>query len=395
MTTAERAPDQCTPDLPTSIRASLTSDPRRPLLHHLNADSSWLLQIPRPAPAYPSSSPLEPYKRRKRKSSRREGSYWYNILIDPWLAGSQIDFHRWFSQQWHQFDSACQDIQAVEALIGRVETLTEQVTPREDEDVASDAEDAQTGHERPGKISLVLVSHEFTDHCHRETLLQIDPNVPVFATTKAASIISGLKHFKSVTEVPHFFGSSRKAEKQDLDWRTRSRPPLPEWLSISRLVTDWDPGYLHSAVMVAFNFTDNIYEADSASNAVVPAAEAVIYTPHGIPASSMRQLKQAKPPIRTIALLHGLFTVSITKLGTINLGARNGLEVQRLLGAKYWMRTHDEDKRGEGLIGWLMKKKKWTVEQAVKEYERNHDDVAMDSKPRFLDLKNGESMVLA
>lgn len=30
-------------------------------------------------------------------------------------------------------------------------------------------------------IDVVAVSHEFTDHCHRETLLEVHPDVPVVA----------------------------------------------------------------------------------------------------------------------------------------------------------------------------------------------------------------------
>ena len=33
------------------------------------------------------------------------------------------------------------------------------------------------------RIDAVIVSHEFTDHCHRATLGTLDPKVPVYATT--------------------------------------------------------------------------------------------------------------------------------------------------------------------------------------------------------------------
>jgi hypothetical protein len=51
---------------------------RRPLLHHLNADTSWLLQVPRPASAIKHGSRI-----------------YYNILIDPWFVGGQSDVARW------------------------------------------------------------------------------------------------------------------------------------------------------------------------------------------------------------------------------------------------------------------------------------------------------------
>ena len=31
-------------------------------------------------------------------------------------------------------------------------------------------------------IDAVAISHEFTDHCHQETLLEVHKDVPVFAT---------------------------------------------------------------------------------------------------------------------------------------------------------------------------------------------------------------------
>ena len=52
-------------ELEKSVAASLQT--RRPVLTHLNADTSWLLQLPRP----------------KQKVSA--GRFCFNILIDPWL----------------------------------------------------------------------------------------------------------------------------------------------------------------------------------------------------------------------------------------------------------------------------------------------------------------------
>lgn len=125
---------------------------RRPVLHHLNADTSWLLQIPRPASAV-----------------KRGARIYYNVLIDPWLRGGQSDVARWFSQQWHATESAVGTIAEVDALAGEMEVLA-------------------GGRRRGGEegertlIDAVAVSHEFTDHCHRETLEEVHGDVPVFAT---------------------------------------------------------------------------------------------------------------------------------------------------------------------------------------------------------------------
>jgi len=134
---------------------------RRPILHHLNADTSWLLQIPRPASAVKHGSRI-----------------YYNILIDPWLQGGQSDVAKWFSQQWHATESAVKTIAEVEEVARQIEIM---------------AGGLRLGKKRrtsnvkvaPGVetfIDAVAISHEFTDHCHKETLLEVHPDVPVFAT---------------------------------------------------------------------------------------------------------------------------------------------------------------------------------------------------------------------
>jgi hypothetical protein len=85
------------------VRALAT---RRPVLHHLNADTSWLLQIPRPANAVKHGSRI-----------------YYNVLIDPWFVGGQSDVARWFSQQFHATPSAVKSVTEVEELARQVEIL--------------------------------------------------------------------------------------------------------------------------------------------------------------------------------------------------------------------------------------------------------------------------------
>jgi L-ascorbate metabolism protein UlaG (beta-lactamase superfamily) len=130
---------------------------RRPILHHLNDDTSWLLQIPRPANAV-----------------KYGGRIYYNVLIDPWFVGGQSDVARWFSQQWHATESAVKNVREVEELAQRVELLAGGLRlgkrKRKDEE-----EDERF-------IDVVAISHEFTDHCHKETLLEVHRDVPVFAT---------------------------------------------------------------------------------------------------------------------------------------------------------------------------------------------------------------------
>jgi hypothetical protein len=142
--------EQLQSSLSTSVQASLAT--RRPLLHHLNADSSWLLQIPRPV------------------DETKRGRKYFNILIDPWLSGPQSDVASWFSTQWHASESKVGSIKEVEELIWRIEGRAEE----EEEEVKGDRDGSS--------IDAVVICHEFTDHCHKDTLLELGKGVVVFAT---------------------------------------------------------------------------------------------------------------------------------------------------------------------------------------------------------------------
>merc|ERR1712230_150867 len=354
-----------------SITQSLSS--RRPLLTHLNADTTWLLSLP-----YPESTPST------------KGSVYYHILIDPWLRGGQSDVAKFFSQQWHVEESAVQTIAELED-VAKGYTYS----PPQSSGEKSDSEDYEkvdveerTDKEKPKPIGMkspidaILVSHEFTDHMHKDTLLEARTSIPVFAATKAASAIRSWRHFDFVGEIPRFGG----------DWRESSVIPLPEWVGVSRVAyPGQDLLYYHSAVMVTF-------PASSGGDEETGEAEAVIYTPHGISPADLAPVAKANPAIRTLALLHGLQDISLG--AQLNMGAHNGLKVQRLLGAKYWVGTHDEVKRGGGIVSWFLDRKTISLKEAIeKEKEERGDEMKGSAveglkEVKFEDLGNGESLLL-
>ncbi|KAH8728286.1 hypothetical protein GQ44DRAFT_609196, partial [Phaeosphaeriaceae sp. PMI808] len=354
---------------------------RRPILHHLNADTSWLLQIPRPANAIKHGSRI-----------------YYNILIDPWFVGGQSDVARWFSQQWHATESAVKNVAEVAELARQIEVLVggmrlgrgkkTTVTPCAEQETFLDA---------------VAISHEFTDHCHKDTLLEIHRDVPVLATEQAANLISSWNHFRTVITTPTF--------QDHGDWHDYSLAPLPSWLSISRLTANKDALYYHSALLITFathpflSYTtpkkrsslsingDGAEEIFSSLQA--EAAECVIYTPHGIPHNALTPITTADPPLHTLAFLHGLHDVSISAAQQLNLGAKNGLLAQKILKAKYWIATHDEVKKGGGLISWWLRRKAWTLEDALNEAKAELGADAEDfDNVRFQEVANGESQIL-
>jgi len=114
-----------------------------------------------------------------------------------------------------------------------------------------------------------------------------------------------------------------------------------------------------------------VFDLDATAKEGQPAAEAIVYTPHGIPASSAvidllaPPQPHLNPPISFLALLHGLHEVYVGG-PQINLGGFNGAALAKRLNMKYWIRTHDEIKNGSGLIGKILSRKVVGWDEALK-----------------------------
>lgn len=340
---------------------------RRPVLTHLNADTTWLLQLPYPRDTLPIS-----------ERSR------YNIILDPWFGGPQSDVATWFSTQWHSIDPS---VQNVDELNERLQNVDE-IEVWHDVNRGKSKNGHAVENERKQYVDAIVVSHEFTDHCNKNTLLEFHSETPVFAIGPAAELIRSWNYFKVVRIIPPF-------TSQDPDWRKSSLQPLPHWLGISRITTKSDALYYHSAILIAFDLaaSSRCKHAD-----VKEEGEGIIYTPHGIHAQDLGHLRRATPPLTTLALLHGLHDISLKPFKQLNLGAHNGLHAQRIAGARYWISTHDEVKKGSGLVASFLKRKVITLQEAMsKEKEREQDHIVsngMFADVTFADLRNGESILL-
>ncbi|RMX72592.1 hypothetical protein D0869_14455 [Hortaea werneckii] len=415
------APDEVSAQLHHDLRHAVQSAlaTRRPLLHHLNADTSWLLQIPRPDSAV-----------------RNGARFYFNILLDPWLRGGQSDLASWFSQQWHVEKSAVGSIAQLEELAREMEILASGLRLGQGRKTNAAIEAASGPDET--FIDAVAVSHEFTDHCHKETLLEVHPDVPVFAIHEAARLIQSWPHFRTVITINNF------GTEGETDWRSSSVPPLPDWIGISRLLQTDDVLNYHSALMIAFNnqhanyqshqlhkttplpptnpLTRKKHHAPITPNEDEESAEAILYTPHGISSGDLTLIPSASPPVHTLAFLHGLHNVRVsTATGRTalqsNLGAHNGLKAQRILKAKYWIGTHDGVKRGGGLVAWFLQRESLTLGDALEEERRRRrkgrersggsttrgaadgggdldETVESFEGVNWVDLQNGESKVL-
>ncbi|KAL8710106.1 MAG: hypothetical protein Q9220_005189 [cf. Caloplaca sp. 1 TL-2023] len=344
---------------------SEASQAGRPTLTHLNADTAWLLSIP-----YPSGE------------SRPPGRLLFNILIDPWFQGSQSDFASWFSQQWHVVPPSVQTIAELNICLRDAETSLSDTLSR-----TCESSSGGSNHDNAPKISsyidLVLISHEYTDHCNKATLNDVPPSTPVFATKVAARLISSWNHFRNVRTVATI-------SKGHYSWNDVSTASLPSWLGIARITVPRDVQYFHSALLIAFK------QSLCASDGL---PEGIVYTPHGINANALKALSLAAPQVNVLALLHGLHDIKLS-VKQLNLGAHNALRAQRITKAKYWVSTHDEVKKAGGLVNHFLKRKILTIEDVLGEERKRNGHVENGSpmadlqEVRFANLESGESLIL-
>lgn len=338
------------PDSSLSVRVSdlkqwstILHSHHRPLITHLNADTTWLIQLPYPASVTPPP-----------------GRTHFNIVLDPWLQGPQSDVAAWFSTQWH----------VVPPSVATIDDLNSALRYVEGQGIASAAHQSSF-------VDVVAISHEFTDHCHRATLEELPRETPVFASDVAAELIKSWKHFDKVITTP--------ALGSGVHWSRLTVGSLPEWVAIGRVITPGNALYYHSAILIAFNIKHRPKQDDS-------TAEAVIYSPHGIQSQDLTEVKSSD--IKTLALLHGMDDVRIWMTKQLNLGALNGIKAVGVSGAKYWIATHDEVKKGGGFIAPLLQRVSYTLKEAVTyEHEQLHQAGVAPSY-HFLELGSGDGMVL-
>ena len=135
---------------------------------------------------------------------------------------------------------------------------------------------------------------------------------------------------------------------------------------------------------------------------ILDKAESVIYTPHGVEASTFSTMQSADPFVENLAFLHGLHDVSIWLTKQLNLGAFNAVQGARLLKSRYWIGTHDEVKKGGGVLAPFLRRKAWQLadiwskESSNARKRKTVTDTLQGEldNPRYVDLKSGESLVL-
>ncbi|MEN9973053.1 MAG: hypothetical protein RIS20_1400 [Bacteroidota bacterium] len=194
-----------------------------------------------------------------------------NVLVDPWFSESQVDFHPHFSTQYH---------------LERQPEISD--IPRPD---------------------FIFISHPFTDHCDRETLVQLSMEIPVICLPVIQRKMQKWKHFNqflSLHEAPFLLEKISKTGFLDL---------------------------VHHAYLIS----------DGVSS--------MCYAPHGT--RKIHDAKAADILLTTVTTYELPFYLG----GTVNLGLNKALQLAEILKVKTIISTHDEQKRQAGIVAQLSKRK--------------------------------------
>ena len=288
-------------------------------LRHLNADTSWLITFGQ-----------------------------FRILLDPWLLGPQSDYFRSFSTQEHAIPPAI----------------------------------VHLARDLDGPIDAVIISHEFTDHCHEQTLRSLPDVTPVFATNNACRLIRRWNYFHHVFEIPLLNDRPEKFTLASLSER-QGGVKMPETVSVGYLP---EKGFLalpalHGATCLSFLINEEQWRS-------------LLYIPHGCRHSSMVDWFREQSRVTVSVLLQGFHTVSNPPWlgGLLNYGCDEAAKLAVALRARHWIATHDEEKIGRGLVARFLKRKQAGLTDAQALLEQHSADGGL--KARVHDVPNGDSLTI-
>lgn len=331
---------------------------KRPILTHITADNAWLLSFPNPT------------------INEKWPKAYFHLLCDPWLQGpATAGPGRWFHAQWHTVKTTYTSMAEIETHIKSIErkAIGEQTNTV-----------AESHH---GLVDAIIISNSHDDHMHKETLVQMNPSTPVLANENVVPKIKAWNHFHNVKLFPNIDSVDALMSKA-IDTGEAGQV-LPPWLSI------WNMPPMGTAAPDFYNGIIFVWSPSGETQAQAPR-EIVLNCPHGISPESVQFLQdniQPGSPLSMLCLLHN-WTVSTIAGRPSKLGAHNGLNVQRVLNSKYWLRTHDEPLQFTGLTRFILNFNDTSIEAALEKEEKegrrknDHRDFI------FKDLGVGEAITL-
>lgn len=194
----------------------------------------------------------------------------FTLVIDPWFTTEQADFHPWFSLQ------------------KRTKSYGPFTFP---------------AHKEP----ILFISHPFSDHCHKETLLTFPKNTRIFAERRALKKIRAWHYFDRLASL------------------------------------DQAPFGLEQLTQTSlFNQTHHAFSLQIED-------KQMLYAPHGVKSNS--KLPKVDLLITTITT----YKLPLLLGGTVNLGLCAAEKIRTQTEAKTVLTTHDQQKESRGLVGIFAK----------------------------------------
>jgi len=232
------------------------------------------------------------------------------FVVDPWLIGSEIDGFKWLNEQWHIKEPV------------KVSELP--------------------------NFEFLLISQNYEDHCHLDTLKKISDEKPIIATDKAYKKLKRNFPNRKVihleeNKVVNFQGLSFISFKPD------------------KIL---DPIY-YAVIIINKN------------------KEAIFYAPHGF-ALNNEQLDIINK--YSVSLLITTFTeFEIPKImgGKVNPGMDNVFELFSQIKPNNTINTHDEEKKTKGLVSALAKIK-----------YADYDEIESNNSINFIRIDNYDKRVI-
>ena len=205
-----------------------------------------------------------------------------NFVLDPWLIGSEIDGFKWLNEQWHiKPPVAIDDIPNYDSII---------------------------------------ISQNYEDHCHIETLKRLPNDKSILATEKAYNKLKKQFPDREIIRID----TKNKMEKNKIKFISIKPPKI------------MDPIY----------FALLIYDQDN---------NGIFYAPHGFTLDENQKELVNKFKIKLMITTFTEFKLPKIMGGYVNPGMSNVYELYNQISPKYIINTHDEKKKAKGLVSLLAK----------------------------------------
>jgi hypothetical protein len=249
----------------------------------------------------------------------RDAKAYYHIVSDAWLQGAAVTFSPWLVYIGLSAPAAVTTGDEINCLVQEIEN-----------EAAEAGLLSQKSTAAPKSLDAIFANFHYSDHLSEATLRTFSRDIPVFATGESGTILRGWNYFNNLVLQKDLNAGSG-------DWRLlHPGAPLPEWLSVFRLVGHHELNFA----------TAMVWSSDSRRH------DAILYSPHGIKTDEptlQTFTRKTTPPIKVQAILHALKdSFAFGKRTT--LGVEGGLALEVETKAKYWIQSHDSPLDYQGIV---------------------------------------------